>query len=597
MNIMNALFMTAAAAVTAVLLSFGLGTPDLWLILAILNAGVALWICRLLPQDTLRLLARIVLRLAYRVELRGAEHLASAGERVVIVPNHVSFLDGPLIAAFLPGYPMFAIDTAQAAKWWARPLLAGADVYPMDPTRPMATKSLIRALREGRQCVIFPEGRLNVTGGALMKIYDGPALIADKGDAAVLPVRIDGVEFTPFRALPADMGRLRRRWFPKVTITLYEPRRLAIPAELRGRARRHRAGLVLYDAMSDMMARRPDPPDLFAALLAARAAHGGDHPIMADPAGGPLTYNRVVAASLVLGRRLARRTEPGEAVGVMLPNSIAAGVAFFALQATGRVPAMLNHTSGVDPVLSACRTAGLRIVITSRRFIELAKLDTFAAALAETVEIVWLEDSAHTRCCGQAVRSRRADDRRGAGIAASASPAPIRLDPVHLGVGGRPERGRAEPRQSAGEPPTAGGAGRFQPGRPSAQPAADVPQLRADRRVSVAAVVRRQGVFVPVAAALPDRARAGLRHRRDDTVRHRHVSRGLCKKPPIPTIFMRCAMSSPAPNRCARRRGGSGPNGLASASSKAMASPNARRSSRSTRRCISKPARSAGSCR
>ena len=101
---------------------------------------------------------------------------------------------------------MFAIDTAQAPKWWARPLLAGADIYPMDPTRPMATKSLIRALHGGRQCVIFPEGRLNVTGGALMEVYDGPALIADKGNAPVLPVRIDGVEFTPFSRLPRMAG-------------------------------------------------------------------------------------------------------------------------------------------------------------------------------------------------------------------------------------------------------------------------------------------------------------------------------------------------------------------------------------------------------
>src|SRR6202166_2996832 len=254
-NIMNALFMTATAIVTAALLAAGLKTPDLYLVLGIMNAGVALWICKLLPQDTLRMLARIALRLAYRVEVRGLEHLDSAGDRVVIVPNHVSYLDGPLVAAFLPGYPMFAIDTAQAAKWWVRPLLAGADIYPMDPTRPMAMKSLVKALRAGRQCVIFPEGRLNITGGALMKIYDGPALIADKGEASVLPVRIDGVEFTPFSRLA---GRLRRKWFPKVTITLYEPRRLAIPDGLRGRARRQRAGLMLYDIMSETMARRGD---------------------------------------------------------------------------------------------------------------------------------------------------------------------------------------------------------------------------------------------------------------------------------------------------------------------------------------------------
>ena len=76
----------------------------------------------------------------------------------------------------------------------------------------------------------------------------------------------------------------------------------------------------------------------------------------------------------------------------MVPNSIGAAVAFLALQANGRVPAMLNHTAGSDAVLSACRTAQLRLVITSRRFIELAKLQTLADALAGAVEIVWLED-------------------------------------------------------------------------------------------------------------------------------------------------------------------------------------------------------------
>ncbi|MGE5270962.1 MAG: acyl-[ACP]--phospholipid O-acyltransferase [Thiohalocapsa sp.] len=391
-NIMNALFMTAAAIVTAAVLAAGLHTPDLYLGLGVMNFGVALWVCRLLPQDTLRLFARIALRLAYRVEVHGLEHLAAAGERVVIVPNHVSYLDGPLIAAFLPGMPIFAIDTAQAARWWIKPLLAGAELFAMDPTRPMATKALIKAVQAGRQCVIFPEGRLNVTGGALMKVYDGPALIADKGGAVVLPVRIDGVEFTPFSRLARSGGRLRRHWFPKVAITLCEPRRLAIPPELRGRARRHRAGLLLYDAMSEMMAQRPIPRDLFSALLQARRVHGGAHPVLADPTAAPLAYDGLVTASLVLGRRLAQGRARGEAVGLMVPNSLGAAVAFLALEAHGLVPAMLNHTAGIDGVLSACRTARVGTVVTSRRFVELARLEPLAASLAANVELVWLED-------------------------------------------------------------------------------------------------------------------------------------------------------------------------------------------------------------
>jgi acyl-[acyl-carrier-protein]-phospholipid O-acyltransferase/long-chain-fatty-acid--[acyl-carrier-protein] ligase len=253
----------------------------------------------------------------------------------------------------------------------------------------MAAKSLIKSIREGSRCVIFPEGRLNVTGGALMKVYDGPALIADKSEAMVLPVRLDGVEFTPFSRLA---GRLRRRWFPKVTITILPPRKLAVPAELRGRARRHHAGAALYDVMSETMARRPNPPSLFAAVLEARAAHGGGHRIIEDPATAPLTYDRTIAASLVLGRRLARGTARGDTVGLMLPNSVGAAVAFLALQATGRVPAMLNHTAGIDGVLSACRTAGLRRIITSRRFVELAKLAPLGERLSAEMELIWLED-------------------------------------------------------------------------------------------------------------------------------------------------------------------------------------------------------------
>src|SRR5690242_7401166 len=182
-NVVNALFMAGAAAVTAGLIAAGLDTPALFVILGVANALVTIWICKLLPRDVLRMLARTLFRLAYRVEVKGLENVAAAGDRVIIVPNHVSFLDAPLVAAFLPGVPVFAIDPAQMRRWWVRPFLSAVDVFPMEPSRPMAAKSLIKSIREGGRCVIFPEGRLNVTGGALMKVYDGPAMIADKAEA------------------------------------------------------------------------------------------------------------------------------------------------------------------------------------------------------------------------------------------------------------------------------------------------------------------------------------------------------------------------------------------------------------------------------
>jgi acyl-[acyl-carrier-protein]-phospholipid O-acyltransferase / long-chain-fatty-acid--[acyl-carrier-protein] ligase len=144
--------------------------------------------------------------------------------------------------------------------------------------------------------------------------------------------------------------------------------------------------------MSEMMALRCNPPSLFAAMLEARAAHGGGHRIVEDPATAPFTYDRTIAASLALGRRLARGTGQGTTIGLMLPNSVGAAIAFLALQGSGRIPAMLNHTAGIDGVLTACRTTGLRRVVTSRRFVEVAKLTALTEHLAGEFELVWLED-------------------------------------------------------------------------------------------------------------------------------------------------------------------------------------------------------------
>jgi acyl-[acyl-carrier-protein]-phospholipid O-acyltransferase/long-chain-fatty-acid--[acyl-carrier-protein] ligase len=94
----------------------------------------------------------------------------------------------------------------------------------------------------------------------------------------------------------------------------------------------------------------------------------------------------------VLGRRLASLAEPGETVGVLLPNSVGVAVTFFALQSIGRVPAMLNFGTGAANVLSACRTAKVATVLTSRAFIEKGRLDKLVEALAKEVRIVHLED-------------------------------------------------------------------------------------------------------------------------------------------------------------------------------------------------------------
>ena len=388
-NIVNAAVTVAMVAVVTGLLASGTGVPGVIGALGFATLAVALISCWLLPETLLKALIRGTLRLLYRVDVHGAGNMPRPGERAVVVVNHVSFLDGLLLAAFLPGKPTFAVATHIAKAWWVKPFLGLFDAFPVDPTNPMAAKAMVKAVREGRTLVIFPEGRITVTG-ALMKVFDGPGMVADKADAPVVPVRIDGAQFTPFSRL---RGKVRLRWFPKIDLTVLPPRRFEVEGDT-ARQRRAAAGAKLYDVMSEMIFETSDANrTLYRALVDAAGVHGFGAKIVEDVKREPLTYGRLLAGSIALGRPLAKLTRRGEAVGLLLPNVNAVVAAFFALQRTGRVPAMLNYTAGLANLTAACTAAEVRTIVTARAFVEQAKLGEAVAGLETAgVRIVWLEE-------------------------------------------------------------------------------------------------------------------------------------------------------------------------------------------------------------
>ncbi len=337
----------------------------------------------------LRAIVREVVRALWRVRVEGLENYHAAGPRVLIIANHVSLLDGVLFYLFLPERPTFAINTLMARKRVFRPFLAFVDLFPLDPTNPLSTKSLIRFLRQDRKAVIFPEGRITVTG-SLMKIYEGPGMVADRAEATVLPVGIEGPQYTPLSYLK---GRLRRRWFAPIRIRFLPPERLVLPGDLQGHERRKAAAAALERIMYRIAFENCDyRTTLFQALLDAMGRHGGNHVIVEDINRNPLTFRQLVTRAFILGGHMQRCTRPGENVGVLLPNVAATAVCFFALQSRGRVPAMLNFTSGPQMLVAACETAQIRVVYTSRRFIENAGLQSAVAVLGERLQVVYLED-------------------------------------------------------------------------------------------------------------------------------------------------------------------------------------------------------------
>ncbi len=329
-------------------------------------------------------LSRAVLRLLYGVKVHGKlEH----HDKLLIVSNHTSFLDGALLGAFLPVMPVWLLHSTIASRWYFRIPMKLFPYLVVDTANPLAMKQLVALVESGTPVMIFAEGRITATG-ALMKAYDGPAWVAARTGAAVVPVHIDGPQYTFMSRMSGDYPR---KWFPRITLTIGEPRRVEMPAARTAKLRRRLASERLRRVLQESMFAARKRTTLFEAFLDAVEMHGRGRDMLEDIRQAGQTYGDLLKGSLALGRLASKFTAKGECVGVLMPNAGANVCLLNGLMAWGRVPAILNYTSGLDGMQSACRMTQAKTVITSRAFLEKARLEAVVARL-EGVRVVYLED-------------------------------------------------------------------------------------------------------------------------------------------------------------------------------------------------------------
>ncbi len=333
----------------------------------------------MLDRFILRPVLTFLLKALFLVEVSGLEHYRSGGERMLIVCNHQSYLDPLLLAVFMPDKPAFAMNAFQAEKWYFRWFRLLLKIYIIDPSKPMSLKSLMRDVQRGARVVFFPEGRITTSSG-IMKMYDGTSLIVEKTGAEILPVRIDGAEFSKL----SRVGHLvKQRWFPSIKITILPPYR----------PRGELPSSAIYDLMvgaaflgSDF--RRP----LLAAVIDAARTHGSKAVVASDVSRASMNYRQLFTRAFILSSKLRSALEGQTHVGVLLPNSLGVMVTFVAMHMLGKIPCMLNFSSGTGNMMHACRIANVQTVLTSRVFIERGKLEHLITVLQVQYKIIYLED-------------------------------------------------------------------------------------------------------------------------------------------------------------------------------------------------------------
>ncbi len=323
------------------------------------------------PRRFVRGIFRPFLEIFYRGRTVGLENLPAAGG-VMIVSNHVSWIDGILILWLLPRNVRFVVDGGNFNSRLAK-YLSGAFGTILMMGGPKAIGRALRSAREGLNdgdvIGIFAEGTITRTG-QLQGFKPGMTKILQKTTAQVVPVYLEGVWGSIFSF---SGGRFFKKWPTQFrrTITLYVDKPL--PPETPISTIRSRVQALGSRAQIDNRNQFP--------VLAQRVLRcwrrRGKRLQAADSLGVEASGRALLIRTLALRRCLRREvfSDDEQFVGVLLPPSVGAVAVNVALAADRRISANLNYTVSSEVMNHCIRSTGVKHVLTSDRFMEKLDLD------------------------------------------------------------------------------------------------------------------------------------------------------------------------------------------------------------------------------
>lgn len=332
--------------------------------------------------------ARPVLKLLFRFRGYNEQVLKAPGP-VLLVPNHVSWFDWLFLGVCLDDDWKFVVSSVTAqTSFLHRFIMLNHRTFPIDTSSPYAVKRMAEHLNQKGRLVLFAEGRLSHTG-TLMKLFDGTGFLIHKTSARLITCYIRGANRLPFCPHPGW-----RSWFPKVSVHFSEV--LTAPTLENVSTSQARSRHTAW--LRDLMVRQQfevemafGPTDVLGAIVATARQNPG-RLALEDVTRKPLSYRKLLMGGHALAQPLkAKLAQDVEHVGVLLPNVNAMPVLLLGLWHLGKIPAILNFSTGPVIMLSCAQLAGMKQIVTSKVFVEKARLNIEPLKSAG-IEFIFLED-------------------------------------------------------------------------------------------------------------------------------------------------------------------------------------------------------------
>ncbi len=336
----------------------------------------------------MRTFFRLLLRLLFRFRAYNESVLTAPGP-VLLVPNHVSWLDWLFILVCIDDDWRFVTSSKTAeTSWLHRCLMINSHTFPIDTTSPYAVKHMAEFLLNGGRLVLFAEGRLSRTG-TLMKLFDGTGFLLFKTRAKVITCYLRGAQ-----RLLCSPHLGWKKFFPRVSAHFSEVLTPPHLEHLTTAQARIQTTNWLRNALVEQQFKveMEFGPENVLAAMAETARQRPKQIILEDFSRQKLTYRRLLVGADVLSQQWQTLlAKSDDRVGVLLPNVNATPVVVLSLWQLGKVPAILNFSTGMSMMLACVQLARVKQIITSRAFLERTKLkiEPFAEA---GIQVIYLED-------------------------------------------------------------------------------------------------------------------------------------------------------------------------------------------------------------
>lgn len=363
----------------------GLSTARIFQLCALVIALGAAWAMWLAPQALVRLAIVAISSTVYRLRVRGLEHLPAQGG-ALLVPNHVSFADGLFLLGSTDRQIRFLVDAPFFDKPIVGSVLRWLNAIPISSTG--GPRVILRALRAagehldaGHIVCIFAEGQITRTG-MLLPFRRGLERIVKGRSAPIIPVYLEGVWGSIFSFQGGRFG-----W--KLPSKLPYPVSVSFGAPIAPGTPLHQVRRAVQALGQQAWCERFEHTRALHRSFVRRARSAPLRMLFADANKPRVSRIQALAGSIALARKLNERWRGQQHVGLLLPPSVGGALANLAASFAGRTTVNLNYTAGAAGMSSAAKQAGLRTVVTSRVFLEKAKL-----TLPEGLEPLWLDEIA-----------------------------------------------------------------------------------------------------------------------------------------------------------------------------------------------------------